>query len=50
MVYDLPVDDKTSVCSGFSAILNAQSVCNKVDELQIFLYDQNVDVCCVTET
>jgi len=50
MVYDPPVDDKTSVCSGFWAILNARSVCNKVDELQIFLYDQNVDVCCVTET
>ena len=25
-------------------------MCNKVDELQLFLYEQNVDICCVTET
>jgi len=30
--------------------LNARSACNKLDELHMFLNEQDVDVCCVTET
>ena len=31
-------------------MLNARSLCNKIDEFCLFLSEQNVDICCVTET
>ena len=36
--------------SGIWAVLNARSLCNKLDDLSLFLSEQNIDICCVTET
>ena len=31
-------------------MINARSLCNKLDEFPLSLSDRNIDVCCVTET
>ena len=31
-------------------MINARSLCNKLDEFHLFLSDRNVDLCCVTKT
>ena len=38
------------ICTGVWTVFNARSLCNKLDELHLFLHEQNVDVCCVSET
>jgi len=40
----------SSDCSGVWAMINARSLCNKLDEFHLCLSDHNIDVCCVTET
>jgi len=40
----------SSDCSGIWAVINARSLCNKLDAFHLCLSDHNIDVCCVTET
>ena len=45
------VDDTRHLSSSSVwSVINARSLCNKLDEFHLFLSDYDVDVCCVTET
>ena len=46
------VSTSSSDCSGVPvwAVINARSLCNKLDEFHLCLSDRNIDVCYVTET
>ena len=52
---DNAVSDDHHICfnkvfSGIWSTLNARSICNKLDEFHLYLIENDIDVCCVTET
>jgi len=48
--FNIKGNSKAGDYTGIWSLFNTRSLCNKLDEFQMFLYEQNVDICCVTET